>query len=509
MDNCVNSGTKPEVDGHITCTPPAIVLTEDLPHPVRASKKRPAPLTRALKIFLVFLAVYLATWGGHYTSGDGASKIAWAKVLLFGASAGVVPGPTGIYSKYGIGHSLIAMPALAASAIIRRETGLGTEALLYTLIFVVNGAVLLALIGYYLFHFYPPVRVWTAVALIGLATTWWPYTKVDFSEVFVTTILFAGFVLTRFGRPTAGMLIAALSLTIRIDSIFALALLAAWSLYREPRLRGAIHLFAATLPSLILVAAANYVRYHSVFDKGYDGEGFTGPLIIGLQGILLSPGKSVFLFSPPLILGFFGWRRFFKRPELQSDAVLFAGIFVGELLLYSKWWDWSSDDAWGVRFLIPGVMLMCIPAVEILERRWLTGVVAAAGVWVQLIAVLPGSLAYVLLLRTTHLEREALFVNGRERVDIEDMRFDPNYSQIAGNWILMRHLLHVPPKPSPSGTFAKTGTPLYDTLPPRVWQETAQWDFIWTRFRSFGPSKAVLRTSNGQDATPAAQSQRP
>ena len=155
-----------------------------------------------------------------------------------------------------------------------------------------------------------------------------------------------------------------------------------------------------------------------------------------------SAGKSVFLFSPPLILGSWGWRRFFRRPSVRLDAVLFLAIFVAELLLYSKWCDWSSDDAWRVRFMIPVVMLMCIPLIEVLERRFQLGAVAVAGIWVQSNAVLVGGLDNVLLLRTKHLGREGLFVSGRDRVDIEDMRFNPTYSEIAGNWILS-DLLHM------------------------------------------------------------------
>ena len=36
---------------------------------------------RALRVFLVFFPLYLCTWAGHYTSGDGARKIIWAKVM--------------------------------------------------------------------------------------------------------------------------------------------------------------------------------------------------------------------------------------------------------------------------------------------------------------------------------------------------------------------------------------------------------------------------------------------
>jgi hypothetical protein len=440
-------------------------------------------MRHSLKVFLLFFAIYLLTWGGHYTSGDGAQKTGWAKVMLFGASAGMNPGPKGVYSKYGIGHSFIAMPPLAAASFIQKHTGIRCEAALYTLMFVANGALLLALIAYYLLHFYEPRRVWWTVALIGLATTWWPYTKMDFSEVFVATIFFAGFVLMRFGRPALGMLLAASIVTVRTDAAILIALLMLWRLFEKPSLGAAVKLGLAILPSLLIVAGANYARYHSVFDLGYAEERFTTPLVLGLDGILFSAGKSIFLFSPPLILGFLGWKRFHERLATRTDALLFLAVFAAELLEYSKWWDWSSDDAWGVRFMIPALVLMCIPAVEVLERRLLVAAVAAVGVSVQTLAVLAGGLDYLLLVRAQQPQRQALFVSGRNHVDFEDLRFNPRYSQIAGNWILLRHLLHVPPRSSPPELIEKNGTPLYDTLPPRAWSEAARWDFIWARRR--------------------------
>lgn len=433
----------------------------------------------SVRVFLLFFTIYLLTWGGHYTSGDGAQKIAWAKAILFGPSAELKPDANGVYSKYGIGHSLVAMPALAVASFIQRRTGFHCEGALYTLIFVINGALLIALIGFYLFKFYDQSRVWWTLALIGCASTWWPYTKLDFSEPLIATILFAGFVLMRFGHPVPGMLVAASTISIRTDALILVALLGGWWLLQERTVSTVLKAGVAVLPALLVVFAANWVRYHSPFDHGYDGEVFSTPLALGLTGILFSPGKSVFLFSPPLILGFFGWRRFRERPGMQLDATLFLGIFLAQLLVYSRWWDWSSDDAWGIRFMVPSVVLMCIPAVELIQRRLFVAAAGVAGVAVQILAVTAGGLDYLVMIREHQAERQALFVSGRNRVDFQDIRFNPRYSQIGGNWILLRELLRVPPQPSPPDL--RNGTPLYDVVPPTVWEETAHWDFIWAR----------------------------
>jgi len=436
-----------------------------------------------MRVFAVFALIYVCTWAGHYTTGDGTSKIAWAKAIQRGQLLEAGPTPSTVYSKYGIGHSLITLPALAIADLIQKMTGIRCEPALYTLLFVANGALFLALVAFYLAHCYPSRSVWWTVAILGLATIWWPYTKLDFSEPFVLTLAFLGFVLMRFGHPAWGIVIAGFTLAIRSDSVAILGPLMVWYLLSNRSLRALVRIALGLAPSVALVLFANYIRYHSLLDRGYAGEGFTNPFLVGAYGILFSGGKSILLFSPPLLLGILGWRRFKQR--VASDAWLFLAIFVAQVLLFAKWWDWSSDDAWGVRFVIPGVLLMCIPMVAILENRFLVATVATAGALVQLLGVAVGGLDYLMLIRSQTFHRQALFVDASDRIDFEDIRFNPGYGQIMGNWILLRHLLHVPPSPAVQPEDAlRVGTRLYDAIPPQTWADAARWDFVWNLRRS-------------------------
>ncbi len=442
-----------------------------------------APFRLSLRVFAVFTAVYLCTWAGHYTTGDGSYKVAWAKTMFLGRAAVAVPGQSTV-SKYGIGHSLLAVPPLAAAYLIQKKTGIHCEAALYTLMFVVNGALFLALAAFYLAHFYPSRSVWITVWVMGLATIWWPYTKLDFSEPLVLSIAFLGFVMMRFGYPFWGIAVAGFTLAIRFDSVAILGPIVLWYLLRNFSLRACGRIAISLAPSVALVLFANYLRYHSLLDHGYTGEGFSNPLLVGLYGILLSGGKSIFLFSPPLLLGLLAWSKFARRVEIRSDAWLFLGILIAQILLFAKWWDWSSDDAWGIRFMIPGIMLMCIPVVAILDRRIILIPFVALGVFVQLLAVTAGGLDYLLLIRSQPFQRQALYVGGTNRIDFEDIRFNPRYSQLAGNWILLRQLLGVPPAPGQPDEAMRTGTRLYDALPAPAWAHAARWDFIWNLRRS-------------------------
>jgi hypothetical protein len=416
-------------------------------------------------------------------------------MFLGGAAAGTTAQAT-VYSKYGIGHSLLAVAPLALAHFVNKTTGIRCEAALYTLMFVVNGALFLALLAFYLAHFYPSRSVWITALIAGLATTWWPYTKMDFSEPLTLTIAFLGFVLMRFGRPFTGMLIAAFTLAIRADSIAIVGPLVVWYLLANRSVRACVQMAVAIAPSIALVLLGNYVRYHSLLDHGYADERFSNPLLVGVYGMLLSSGKSILLFSPPLLLGLLGWKAFAARPRTHSDAWLFLTIWVAQVMLFAKWWDWSSDDAWGVRFLIPGVLLMCIPMVAILDRRALVIPVVAAGIAVQLLGVLVSPLDFVMLLRAQQFQREALYVGGHNRVDFEDLRFNPSYNQILGNWILLRHLLHFPPSPTNPGDAPKVGTRLYDAIPPQAWASAAGWDFVWNirRMNNLSqPTPTILR----------------
>jgi hypothetical protein len=438
----------------------------------------------SVRVFLLFTGIYLLTWGGHYTSGDGSYKVAWAKAIFLDHSAVIDMGHGPTVSKYGVGHSLLAIPPLALARMLLIYTGIHCEGALYTLLFIVNGALFLGLLYFYLAHFYPPGQVLWTVGAIGLASTWWPYTKLDFSEPLILTIVFLGFVLLRFGHPTAGLLIAAFALTVRLDALLVLAPLILWHLNRNRSVQAAARVALALAPSIALILVANYARFHSIADKSYADEHFSNPLLVGLYGILFSAGKSIFLFSPPLLLGVWGWKRFSRRPGMRSDAWFFLAVAVAQILLYAKWWDWSSDDAWGVRFVVPSVVLMCIPIVEMVHRRALIATVIAAGVCVQLLAVSVSGLEYLLLMRSQSAHRQALYVDGLNRVDFEDIRFNPAYSQLAGHWLLVRHLLHIPPSPGPLQETQTVGTRLYDTLPRGVWADAANWDFIWHPRRS-------------------------
>ncbi len=116
-------------------------------------------------------------------------------------------------------------------------------------------------------------------------------------------------------------------------------------------LYGAAGLFLGAAIAL----AENYLRRGSVFRTGYEGEGFTTPLWVGLWGQIAAPARGILWFMPafligPLLLALYrdrlpgGARRFIQLSLLYS---------CGLVLAYATWWSWHGSWYWGPRFLLP------------------------------------------------------------------------------------------------------------------------------------------------------------
>ncbi len=464
---------------------------------VNASRSRPLPLIdRPILLTFCFALAYLVTWSGHLDSGDSSFRIAWAKSMLFHHTARiddaglVVNGVRAVFCKYSIGHSLLAMPFLAVAEAFRRLTPFHAEGPIYMLLFVLNAAVFLALVAKYLRLRFGPRQTWRTLFVLGFCTVWLPCSRMDSIEQLVLTFLFAGFLTVKLNRPTLGMLIASCAIVIRPDAIVAVVVLGLWHFWIHRNLRTSARMAAACLPALAVNALCNWIRWGTLLEAGYAGEPFSEPFLSGLYGILFSAGRSIILYSPPLLLGVAALVCFAKKGNGSKDYGFFAAVLIAQILFYSQWWDWSGDDCWAIRFLTPGVMLMCIPTVEFLgSRRWSTPValVAFAGLSVQAFAVLVDPIAADYLIRNRQLPRVALYPGqppgSANRLDIEDLRFNPRYSPLAVNFLMLRLLLgSAPALQTDPREIARTGTPLFDSLVASGWNpQSVESDLFWVR----------------------------
>lgn len=104
---------------------------------------------------------------------------------------------------------------------------------------------------------------------------------------------------------------------------------------------------------LALILAYNVYRFGSAFSTGYEDQPenirFITPLLVGLHGFLLTPGRSLFLYSPPLIFAIVGIYRLWCYQPRQCVGI--GLICAAYLVVLSKWQNWAGGYDWGPRHI--------------------------------------------------------------------------------------------------------------------------------------------------------------
>lgn len=224
-----------------------------------------------------------------------------------------------------------------------------------------------------------PVRAaLMASGMVGLATPLFVYSAYLFSEP-LTSSIFAGVAWLLFVRESSGGLISArraaiaglilgLATIVRPTCVVAIAVFALAVLVRDGKSgwRAAFVLGAAAAAGITVLFVHNTVLFGGPLTFGYpttaEGakklNGFETPFFQGLYGFLLSPGKSVFLFAPVIVLAFLGLRSLWRRERgLAAVAVMLPAAY---LLFFAKYTQWEGGYSVGPRYLVPGIVLLCL-----------------------------------------------------------------------------------------------------------------------------------------------------
>lgn len=143
-----------------------------------------------------------------------------------------------------------------------------------------------------------------------------------------------------------------------------------------------------------LAFAYNDFRFGSWLDDGKvralganDYPLFGNPLA-GFLTLLVSPGKSVFLYSPPIVLAVLGMRHLWRERREIALAVLVATLALVSFLSCISFA--GGDWCWGPRYLTPlaGLWALALPFARIgKNRRELVVAVVGASFIVQVLAL--------------------------------------------------------------------------------------------------------------------------
>jgi hypothetical protein len=134
------------------------------------------------------------------------------------------------------------------------------------------------------------------------------------------------------------------------------------------------------------VLLVNWGRYGSPFATGYEGEGWTNSVLVGLAGALVSPGRGILWQFPAVLLAPMGFLAMWRLPAKRTVAVA-LGLTVGlQLLNVAAWHMWWGGWNWGLRLFVPALPLLAVLAASGIGalrgrwRGWVPAVLLAAGV---------------------------------------------------------------------------------------------------------------------------------
>ena len=164
---------------------------------------------------------------------------------------------------------------------------------------------------------------------------------------------------------------------------------------RASYLRFLVYTLTAVAIGFLLTDVYNKVRFGSYFDNGkmiyaaVRGYPMVGNPLAGFSALLLSPGKSVFLYSPPLILGLLGIGRLRRGNCPLAIATVVASVALVALLSCIAFP--GGDWCWGPRYLVVLLPLWALAmpfgVLESRARRELLFGIVALGVVVQMLAL--------------------------------------------------------------------------------------------------------------------------
>lgn len=229
----------------------------------------------------------------------------------------------------------------------------------------------------------PPLIALQLSIVLGAASVLWPYATSFFSEAFLAAAFIWAAALLIEARtaanPSTRVAIAALLIVVagltKVTSLivapaFVLAVLVEPSIAPPRRLRVAVVIGGAILLAGALQLGWNAYRFGSPFEFGYDwsetipvlpARAFAiGDIPRGLAVLLFSPGKSLFLWAPILVVALLNATATWHRDRALAGG-LAAALAVG-LLVYAAYLFPEGGYAHGPRHLVPIVPLLALAA---------------------------------------------------------------------------------------------------------------------------------------------------
>lgn len=255
-----------------------------------------------------------------------------------------------VYSSYPLGPPLVVTPLYVPVLLVPgiRDWDARSLILLARVVEKVSASILAAVaVGMFFLLarcYVGQARAAAFALLFAFATSMWSICSQAMWQhtASVLAIVSSLYFLARGSIPGAAIM-AALSVAMRpSDFLFVAASMAVLGFRRKGRWRALAWYTGASAVVGGVLAAYNLYVFGSL--RGDYTQSFDGAFFEGLAGLLFSPGRGLFVYTPLFLLAL--WRK--PEDRVQWIAVSFA---VAHVLLYARWPIWWGGHCFGPRLL--------------------------------------------------------------------------------------------------------------------------------------------------------------
>jgi len=365
-------------------------------------------ITICRQAFLLWIALFciFCLTGKGYDSSEGRFHYAVAKQIVSRGELGFDHAMEGIfttapngrtYASHEIGNTIFQLPIAAVNLGIERAVGgrwsaqqmtYATEFLRSFLAAVYSSTTVMLLYLVLRTRFLVPRKE----AVLGcmsfaLCTFFWSSASSLFDGVLCGALLMSAVLCLFAFRGSSelrmfigAMLFFGLGVITRLSMV--LPLIGAWvyvlCFVRNPRRLAKLVIIGV----LVLLPFAAWQMYYNHLRTGYylvspvqtaqyaGNNSLDGPLLVGLSGLLFSPGKSVFVYCPMALLSLFCFAPFWRK--FRPEAVFTVTVTLAWFLLHAKLRSWYGAWGWGPRHFITITPLLALPFLAS-GMEWLRG----------------------------------------------------------------------------------------------------------------------------------------
>ena len=151
---------------------------------------------------------------------------------------------------------------------------------------------------------------------------------------------------------------------------------------------------AAAVPAILLAwYSLHYWGTVTALGQYSAGEWFIGHFGPGVAGLLFSPSRGLFVFTPLFVFSAIAMIALVRHPSREPLLAALAVGVLATILLYAKWWAWWGGNSFGYRLLTEIVP----PLIVFLASGWerffsarrvlypLLGIAAALSLYIHLL----------------------------------------------------------------------------------------------------------------------------